>query len=135
MKNPKISLIVSIVLYALVVILTLIGGSQFYNSNDPGLALGLSRIMIIVAIVGILFFSVLQLIQNPKKSIPTLLGLGFLIVLFLITYSASSPEHLSKIQVSDGYAKFVGGSLSLLMITAVIAVFSIAISEIMALFK
>ncbi len=130
-KTNNLALGLKIVLYSVVVVLGIIG----WFGNKAGLTLGVGYALIILALVTVLIFSIMALIDEPKKSLRALLGIAGIIIIFLITYSSASDATTSKILVSATYVKFVGGALTMLYIVGGIAVVSIIASEIYSIFK
>ncbi len=98
-------------------------------------ALYITYLLVIAAIVLVLGFAVWFLTKNIKKSKTTLIGALGLIAIFLVAYFISPGEAYEKFQVSEGLSKVIGGSLITLYImfigTIVIAIYT----EIAKLFK
>ena len=130
-KTNNLELGIKFLLYGIIVILALIG----WFGNKAGLALGVGYALIGISIAMVLIFSILTLIEAPKKSIRSLIGFAAIIVIFLIAYFAASDVSLSKEVVSATYTKLVGGSLTLLYIVGGFAIVSILVSEVYSFFK
>jgi hypothetical protein len=157
-KSKNIELIVKGILYAIVVVLSVVFAVQFYGRElpqnffgipnylvfeqmdkvtvgDPSIGITLSLVLIAIPVAVILFFAVWQLIDDPKRSVRALIGLVLLGVVLLIAYSTSSSTHASSIEVSAGYAKWVGASLTIIVVLGVISILSIVALEVYSLFK
>ena len=130
-KSINSSIIIKSLFYAAIVVLILLG----WLGNKVGLILSTGYILLGMALFAVLLFSITKLIDNPKKSLKSLLGLVAIVLVFLIAYFTASEESLSKIEVTEGYMKFVGGSLTLLYFIGGISVVAIIVSEIYSLFK
>lgn len=102
--------------------------------GDPALGLGLGGILLVISIIAIIFISILQLIDNPKKSMTSLIGLAVIGIIFVIAYYSSSGAATFG-RVSENYAQFVGGSMWLLSILGTFAILSIIVSEVWVFFK
>ena len=71
--------------------------------------------------------------KNPKSLIQTGIGLGSILVLFLVAWLISSNEVYSsyaEFGVDESLSKFIGGMLNLVYILAGLAVFGIIYSEV-----
>lgn len=56
-------------------------------------------VLLVIAVVLLLGFTVVNLVTNPRGAVKTLLGVGVLVVVFLIAYALSSDEPL---QMANG---------------------------------
>ncbi|MEA3494969.1 MAG: hypothetical protein U9R42_02925 [Bacteroidota bacterium] len=130
-KSINSSIIIKSLFYAAIVVIILLG----WLGNKVGLILSTGYILMGIALFAVLLFSITKLIDNPKKSLKSLLGLVAIVLVFLIAYFTASEESLSKIEVTEGYIKFVGGSLTLLYFIGGASVLAIIASEIHSLFK
>ncbi len=71
--------------------------------------------------------------KNPKSLVGTGVGLGSILVLFLVAWLLSSSEvysSYSEFGVDASLSKFIGGMLNLVYILAGLAVFGIVYSEV-----
>ena len=130
-KKNNLAMGIKFLLYGIVVVLALIG----WFGDKTGLTLGVGYALIGLSIALVLIFSIMALVEAPKKSIRSLLGFAAIIIIFFIAFSAASDVNLSKEVVSANYVKFVGGSLTLLYIVGGIALLSIVVSEVYSFFK
>jgi hypothetical protein len=105
--------------------------------GDPGIGLVLGYILLLIAIALIVFFFIKQLIDNPKKTIGSLIGFAIIVVVFLIAWAFSSGDtgEMTLIKVSESTSKLIGGSLGLLYIMGGVAVLSILVTEVWSYFK
>ncbi|EIM73034.1 hypothetical protein A3SI_18664 [Nitritalea halalkaliphila LW7] len=92
----------------------------------------------LLIIVGALLAVVMPLIKsldNPQSLVKTLVGVVALLVVFFISYSISDGEVLPKYQaepfnVTEGIAKFVGGTLYTVYALFIVAIAGIVVTEI-----
>lgn len=130
-KSNNLVLGLKIAFYGVIVVLAAIG----WFGNKAGLTLNVSYALLAIAILTVVLFYGKSFIEEPKKSIRALAGFAIIAIIFFIAYSSASGESLSKIDVSETYTKFVGGSLTLLYIVGGFAIATIVISEIYSFFK
>ena len=89
--------------------------------------------MVIVAAVLAVGFPLWIASKNPKSLVGTGVGLGSMLVLFLVAWSLSSSEvysSYSEFGVDASLSKFIGGMLNLVYILAGLAVVGIVYSEV-----
>jgi hypothetical protein len=89
--------------------------------------------MVIVAAFLAIAFPLWIASKNPKSLIQTGIGLGSILVLFLVAWLISSNEVYSRYAefgVDESLSKFIGGMLNLVYILVGLAVFGIIYSEI-----
>ncbi len=89
--------------------------------------------MIIVAAVLAVGFPLWIASKNPKSLVGTGVGLGSILVLFLVAWLLSSSEVYSsyaEFGVDASLSKFIGGMLNLVYILAGLAVVGIVYSEV-----
>ena len=89
--------------------------------------------MVIVAAVLAVGFPLWIASKNPKSLIGTGVGLGSILVLFLVAWLLSSSEvysSYSEFGVDATLSKFIGGMLNLVYILAGLAVVGIVYSEV-----
>jgi hypothetical protein len=102
---------------------------------DAGL--WIAYIMFILALAGMAVFSLINMLSDIKKAKGTLVGIGILIVLFIVSYAISGSEVLPKYEqlgIDSGSSKMIGAWLILLYIVGV-STFALAIvSEFRKLF-
>ncbi|MCB0643976.1 MAG: hypothetical protein KDC44_20150 [Phaeodactylibacter sp.] len=96
----------------------------------------------IVGAVAAIFFGLFQTLTNLKGSIKGLIGVGLLIVVFLIAYALSTPETggpifetIQEFNISDGQSKFISGALLTTLIMVIGAAAAFVFSEIRNFFK
>lgn len=83
-------------------------------------------------------FPVVFLVKNPAKAKGSLIGVGLVLVLFLVGYVLSGNEVLSyypKFGVDAGISKIIGGSLITLYVLAIGATVSAVVAEVLRFFK
>jgi len=89
--------------------------------------------MVIVAAVLAVGFPLWIASKNPKSLVGTGVGLGSILVLFLVAWLLSSSEvysSYSEFGVDASLSKFIGGMPNLVYILAGLAVFGIVYSEV-----
>ena len=89
--------------------------------------------MVIVAAFLAIAFPLWIASKNPKSLIQTGIGLGSILVLFLVAWLISSNEVYSsyaEFGVDESLSKFIGGMLNLVYILAGLAVCGIIYSEV-----
>ena len=89
--------------------------------------------MVLVAAFLAIAFPLWIASKNPKSLIQTGIGLGSILVLFLVAWLISSNEVYSsyaEFGVDESLSKFIGGMLNLVYILAGLAVFGIIYSEV-----
>lgn len=154
-KTNKLPTIIKAVFYVVVVALSLVFAYQFLfqvlpenflglpnwevfeqtpTVGDPTLGLILGYILMGISILAILFYFVMQLIDNPKKTLGSLAGIALILIIFLITWAVSDGS-MTMDKVSESTSRFIGGTLGLTMVMGVISLLAIAAGEIYAYFK
>jgi hypothetical protein len=89
--------------------------------------------MVVVAAVLAVGFPLWIASKNPKSLVGTGVGLGSILVLFLVAWLLSSSEvysSYSEFGVDASLSKFIGGMLNLVYILAGLAVVGIVYSEV-----
>ncbi|MFC2114300.1 hypothetical protein ACFLRI_03020 [Bacteroidota bacterium] len=102
--------------------------------GDPAIGLILSYFLLGISILAILFFFIMQLVDNPKKTVGSLIGFALVAVIFLIAWGASSGD-MTLGKVSEATSRFIGGTLGLTTILGIIALLAIVAGEIYSFFK
>ena len=83
-------------------------------------------------------FPVLYLAKNPGKSKGALLGVGALVLVYVLSYLLANNEVLAyypKFGVDAGTSKLIGGSLISLYILAIVAFIAAIGAEVLRFFK
>ena len=102
---------------------------------DAGL--WIAYIMFILAVAGMAVFSLINMLSDIKKAKGTLVGIGILIVLFIVSYAISGSEVLPKYEqlgIDSGSSKMIGAWLILLYIVGVSTFALAVVSEFRKLF-
>ncbi len=71
-------------------------------------------ILMIVAVIGVIVFPIIQMLGDLKSAKGALVGIGVILVVFLISYAISTPEagaFYDKHNVSPNLSKIIGGGL------------------------
>jgi len=154
-KNKRISLIISIVFYALVIVFSAIFVYQFivkplpdnylgvpnYEAfsvtpkvGSPSVGLTLAVVLMIISIVSIIVVSVVGIFTRGRQNLRTLVGFALLIIVFIISYMlADGSMTLNK--VSETTSKLISAGLGLMSVTFVIAILAIVFTEVWSFFK
>jgi hypothetical protein len=101
------------------------------DSIDIGLYL--SAILLVVATASAVVLPLLNAIKHPAGLIKSLLGVGGLVVLFIVAYSLSGSELSAKavaLGVDESGSKLIGAGLILLYFVFVISILGLIYSEI-----
>ena len=102
---------------------------------DAGL--WITYILFVVALAGMAVFSLINMLRDLKKAKGTLMGIGILVVLFIISYAISGSEVLPKYEqlgIDSGSSKMIGAWLILLYIVGVSTFALAVVSEFRKLF-
>jgi hypothetical protein len=101
------------------------------DSIDIGLYL--SFILLIVAIASSVLLPLLHAIKHPAGMVKSLLGIGGLVVLFIVAYSLSGSELSPKaisLGVDEAGSKMIGAGLTLFYFVLLISIIGVIYSEI-----
>ncbi len=106
------------------------------DSIDIGIYL--SYIFVGVALVAAVVLPLVNALKHPAGLVKSLMGVGGLVVLFIIAYSLSGSEVSAKaiaMGVDDAGSKMIGAGLILFYFVLVVATVGIVFSEISKAFK
>lgn len=83
---------------------------------------------------------IIQIITAPKKAMGSLIGIGGLILVFVIAYVISSEGSVSadvmkKFEVTSGLSHTIGMSIKAMYILGALAILSIVYTEVSKIFK
>lgn len=102
----------------------------------------LSIFLMFIAAIAILFFSLFQVVSNPKASMKAIISFVVVLVLFFILYSLADAEGtgslaqtIDKFSISDTISKIVGGGINLSFILLIGAFALAVLLEIWNFFK
>lgn len=141
------------VLITILFLISVLGGMEGFNAlgdDDKGSTsifnIGLygAIFLCVLCAAAIVLFGVYHAIANPKGAMKFLIGLGVLVVIFLIFYSMATPVTeadgkiftiIQKFNISEGVSKFISGALSTTLTLAVVAAAAFLLSELRNLFK
>ncbi|MBK7409022.1 MAG: hypothetical protein IPL49_09860 [Saprospirales bacterium] len=122
----------------LFVLIFLIGGEDAAINFElySGIAL------LIIGIVVLVAWSLYQIAANPGGSLKGILGVGVLVVVFLVIYFTATPEVTGSLgktriefNISDAQTKLITGGIGLAVIMAIAASLSFVYSEVRNFFK
>lgn len=99
---------------------------------DAGLYIG--YILLAVATISAVVFPLINSLKNPKGFVMSGIGVGGLLVLFLIAYAMAGGELTPKYQAlgvtTEASSKLIGAGLTLFYLVFVLAVIGMIYSEI-----
>ena len=93
----------------------------------------ITYILLTAAAIAAIAFPIMHLVANPKKAKQVGMGLGALLVVYILAYLLASDEvteHYSKFNVTDTQSKQVGTGLIVFYILAAGAVVSALYTEV-----
>jgi len=76
----------------------------------------------------------MQLIDNPAKTLGSLVGIALIAVVFLITWAIADGD-MTMGKVTESTSKFIGGTLGLAAALGGISILAIVAGEVYAYFK
>ena len=136
--SDKITKILSISLYAVIGISVFFLVLFYFELFTVGLLLYWTYLLIGIATVLAVVFPVIFMIQNPKGIKKTLVGIGVMILFFLVAYLIASDEVLPKYEkygVDPSISKQVGMGLIATYLLGLGAIGAIIYSAVSRIFK
>jgi hypothetical protein len=106
--------------------------------KGTAIVMSLSYLLTVVMVLSVVFSAVLNYIQNPKMLMRALMGLGVLVVVFLIGYALAGNEvtlNYEKFGVNASQSKLIGGILNATYILVIVAAVAYLYSSINSLLK
>ena len=97
-----------------------------------------SYILVVLAAAGSILMPLIKSIGDPKSLVGTAIGLGILLVLFIIGYSLAGDEVTPKymeFDVDASLSKIIGGVLTMFYILLAISLVGIVYTEVSKIFK
>jgi hypothetical protein len=94
--------------------------------------------LILVAVGSAIVFPLIQGVQNPKSLVKSLIGVGALVVLFILGYALSSSAVTTTWAakgITEGVSKLVGAGLIMFYIVLIVAALGLIYSEVSKAFK
>jgi uncharacterized membrane protein YozB (DUF420 family) len=97
----------------------------------------LAYVAIFAAIAGVVVFSVIFMLQDIKKAKSALVGVGALVVAFLICYvlADSTPYSTAEISIESGQMKFINAGIFSVYILVAGSVLAVAYASVSHFFK
>lgn len=98
----------------------------------------LGYLMVIVAAISAVLFSLLNLVTNPKSMVRAGMSVAAIVVLFIIAYSISGNEvttEYAKFNIDPDTSKIVGGSLIMAYLLLGVTVLSLFYTEVVKILK
>ena len=136
--SDNISKILSIALYAVIGISVFFLILFYFEIVSEGLLLYWTYLLIAIAAVSAVVFPVLFMIRNPKGIKKALVGIGAMVLVFLIAYLIASDEVLPKYEkygVDPSTSKQVGMGLIATYLFGLGAIGAIIYSAVSRIFK
>lgn len=136
--SDKITKILSIGLYSVIGISVFFLILFYFGLFTVGLLLYWTYLLIVIATILAVVFPVIFMIQNPKGIKKTLVGIGAMVLLFLIAYLIASDEVLPKYEkygVDPSTSKQVGMGLIATYLFGLGAIGAIIYSAVSRIFK
>ncbi|MCW3807273.1 hypothetical protein [Plebeiibacterium marinum] len=146
----KLSKILNFVLYALIAV-TVVFTIMFYTGGDVAgetyqtpvytdMILNWAKALVFATAIIAILFEIFHLVLNPKNAVRTLISIGALIVIALISYSLAdgTPMELGGYEGSDNVPsmlKLAGAFLYGTYILLAVVVGAILVSEVSKVFK
>ena len=94
--------------------------------------------LVLICALAAIILPTINALSDPSSLVKSGIGLGGLVVVFLISWGISGNEVLASYAdfgVDAGLSKFVGGSLIMMYLMALIAIVGIVFTEISKYFK
>lgn len=102
--------------------------------GDPSLGLLIGYILFAISLLVFVFFFIKQLIDDPKRSVGSLLGFVAVAILFFIAWLVFTDTTTYE-KVSESTSRIIGASLGLLYFMGIASVVVIIVTEIWSTFK
>jgi len=99
--------------------------------EDIGLYVGYG--LLLIAVVAAVILPLINVFKSPKELLKSAMGLGALVVLFLISFGLSGSEVTAKYTaqgVGESSSKLIGAGLTMFYIVFFVALIGIVFSEI-----
>ena len=87
------------------------------STSAIGYGIGISIVLCVLAVVFIFAFAIMNAIKNPKMAMKSLIGLGVLLVVFLVSYVAIGQDGqvvsdlVEQFKIAAGESSFINGML------------------------
>jgi hypothetical protein len=94
--------------------------------------------LLIIAVALTIVFPIIHVLREPSTLLRSAIGVGVIVVLFLISYAISGSEvdlKAAALGVTPTSSKLIGGGLIMFYITLVLSVLALIYSEISKAFK
>lgn len=94
--------------------------------------------LVVICAAAAIILPTINALDNPSSLVKSGIGLGGLVVVFIISWAISGSEVLESYAgfgIDAGLSKFVGGSLIMMYLMALIAIVGIVYTEISKYFK
>ncbi|MEK6780504.1 MAG: hypothetical protein AABY93_02290 [Bacteroidota bacterium] len=90
-------------------------------------------VLLVVTVIVAVVFPLIHILKNPKGLVKSGMGVGGLLILFIISYSLSGSEVTIKyttMGVGESGSKFIGAGLIMFYIILIATIITMAYSEI-----
>ena len=98
------------------------------HESTAGIMLTIGYILVGLSAGGVVVFSILQLVQNIKKGIVTLISIAALALIFIINLGIVGEAEATS-EFSATYVRFSSAALNTFYVLAAMAVLSIVVGE------
>lgn len=127
-------------------VIAFIAGVATYDADQPKVVtagldfmFNFSVVIIFLTAAAAILMPIVGIIQNPQKSIKSLIGLGIIVVVFLVAYAMSSEETITvasgKVLDNVFELKFADTAMYATYFTFAGVIISIVFGEVYKLFK
>ena len=131
-------MISKILLFGLTGISAIMGALFMMGSISEGVIIGWCYVLLILAAVTALLFSIGNLVTHPKKAKTTLIGVGALLAIVAISYAFAGDEvtmKMTDLGVDASTSKWSGAGLIAFYLLAALAIASAVYSGISKMIK
>lgn len=119
--------ILNIVLYVLIGISALLGVLFYSDSIASEILIYWCYALFVIGAITAIIFPIINMAKNPKGAKSALIGVGLLILVFVVSYALAGDE------MTDKYTKFISGpEASKRVSTGLIAFYILAVGAIVA---
>lgn len=105
------------------------------NETIINIGIYVTYFLIAVAVILTVFFSIFHIVQNLGKAKGALLGILFLVVIFVIAYFLSTSEVYPKFNIGPTASKWIGAGILSTFILIGLALVTVVYAEVAKLFK
>ena len=137
-----VTIVFLLVIFAGLSDFNMLSKEEQFQSSIFNFGLSAAIALTVLAAVAAIAWGIFQMVTNPKGSLKGLVGVGALVVVFLIFYALASPETAGPVKkvlldfnVSDNQSKLISGSLYTALVLGIGDAVAFVVSEVINLFK